>query len=260
MNTTKQGYCDVSLRLGRHSGLRRLSVRAELDASRVPAALKRTVWGAHALDEIVESYVGAVRDGVPKLQLAADSSAAHVVFASSVGQPATQVTMELALPSITRAELQPLVTMLRTGSIANGAVRVDIEEIGVTDTEDSDATWAPPQRLIEPDFEFQDNATGQLKKSAALHVVFERDLEDHARAELERRVGAWLRLVAAGAFLVPGEHTPSFALLEEMVDPYPDEWMAKLGMLAIGEDATALLLERLVDLHAKQPIARVELA
>lgn len=246
---------DVTVRVGRHAHERRLRIRAE-ERPAGPEGHDASVWGVRSTAELVEIYASAVRDGVPKLSRAEDAGRARVV--ARVPDGTRWISVELFVPPTTHEELRPLVTILQTALMTGGALDVELEELdaqplgGLVDA-------GVPRSLGDLPFELDDRATGAMVKHPVLRIVFERELTDQGRDDLERWFGAWLRLVGAGAFMVEEEQTPSFGLLEEVVDAYPDEWVAKLSMLAIDADATALLMERLIDLHATDPITLVEL-
>lgn len=252
--------CEVKVRLGNHRSRRTLLLRADVDAERAKQA-KPMIWGAHPVDELVKGYLDALRAGIPKLPPPDDPTGAQIVSISKSKQSSgTRVDMELALPAMTRAHLQPLVALLHTSSVANGVTGVEIEEVGAKEVETSNQTWKPRKARPKIPFTFDENVCGELKKYATLHLIFDAELSANVLADLERWMRAWSWLVGSGAFLVPTGHRGSWshASLEEIVDPYPTEWVASFTMLMVSEEAVMMLVERLADLHTSHPIAKAE--
>jgi hypothetical protein len=252
-------FCDVRVRLGKHDHERKLALRAILDPKKAASANTSTVWGQRTILDLVGTYLEALHDGIPRLASGTEPSSATVVASSTRSEPPHQVVeLELLLPPVTRAQLDPLVMLLRTGSMTNGTLRAEIEESGVAELDETDHTWEAP-RPSAPPFKFTDRSSGAMKKTASLHLMFKSDLDDTSTRDLDRWLQAWVKLVAAGAFFVEGEGTPSYVDLDEIVDPYPEEYVAHFELLAVNEFATGLLLERLGDLHARHPIKQARL-
>jgi len=259
--------CRVELRLGRHSSARHLSVLASVDERRIasPGRNPFAPKGSPLIDppkapppnQLAEAFVASLRGGIPKL---GHSELAIVKRSGKSAKGATtRHDVDLQLPPCRPDVLQYLANMMMCSAGRNGTTDIAITETGSQDLEqfdqDSIRTTTSMPKIA---FGFV-RSSRDVVKMGSLNIRFRAEITPSCSDDLERAVRAWFGIVGNGGFVVSCAGGFSAGTLGDIVDAYPDEWIAHFEGLFVDDAACAPLLQRLADIHAASPIVEVSL-